>query len=75
MSKLQTTVALSTSEAETNSSCEAVKQLIHMRLFLQELGLTQYGPSVVYEDNAAAVAMAQDPEQLSAFLLVSSSEC
>jgi hypothetical protein len=63
MSKLQTTVALSTSEAETNSTCEAVKQLIHMRLFLQELGLQQHGPSIVYEDNAAAVAMAQNPEQ------------
>jgi hypothetical protein len=37
MAKLQSTVALSTSEAETNAATEAVKQLMHMRLFLREL--------------------------------------
>ena len=63
MSKLQSTIALSTSEAETNSTCDVMKQLIHTRLFLQELGMQQEGPSVVYEDNAAAVAIVQSPEQ------------
>ena len=52
LSKLsQSTVALSTAEAETISGVEAVKQVIHLRLFLQELGQEQRGPSVVYEDN------------------------
>ena len=33
MSKLQSTVALSTAEAETNASVETVKQIMHFRLF------------------------------------------
>ena len=38
-SKLQAKVALSTAEAETIAATEAVKQLIHMRLFHEELGM------------------------------------
>ena len=63
MSKLQSTVALSTAEAETNASVEAVKQIMHFRLFMRELGMGQDGPSVVYEDNQAAIAIAQKEEQ------------
>ena len=62
-SKLQSVVALSTAEAETNAAVEAVKTVMHMRLFLQELNLTQVGPSVVYEDNASAISLAQSKEQ------------
>jgi len=61
-SKLQSVVALSTAEAETNAAVEAVKTVMHLRLFLQELGLTQEGPSVVYEDNASAIVIAQSKE-------------
>jgi hypothetical protein len=62
-SKLQSVVALSTAEAETNAAVEAVKTVMHMRLFLQELSHTQVGPSVVYEDNASAISLAQNKEQ------------
>jgi hypothetical protein len=62
-SKLQSVVALSTAEAETNAAVEAVKTVTHMRLFLQELNQTQVGPSVVYEDNASAISLAQSKEQ------------
>jgi len=61
-SKLQSAVALSTAEAETNAAVEAVKTVMHLRLFFQELGLTQVGPSVVYEDNASAIVIAQSKE-------------
>jgi hypothetical protein len=61
-SKLQSVVALSTAEAETNAAVEAVKTVMHLRLFFQELGLTQVGPSVVYEDNASAIVIAQSKE-------------
>jgi len=44
MSKLQSTVALSTAEAETNASVEALKQIMHFRLFMRELGMGQEGP-------------------------------
>ena len=63
LSKLQSTVALSTAEAETNASVEAVKQIMHFRLFMRELGMGQDGPSVVFEDNQAAIAIAQKEEQ------------
>jgi hypothetical protein len=63
LSKLQSTIALSTAEAETIAGVEAVKQIMHLRLFLNELGLLQHGPTVVYEDNNAAIAMAKNEEQ------------
>ena len=62
-SKLQPTVALSTGEAETMAGLEAVKQLMHLRLFLKELGNEQHGPSVVFEDNNAAISIAHGKEQ------------
>ena len=62
-SKLQSTVALSTAEAETMAGVDAVKQLMHLRLFLREIGLEQLGPSYVYEDNQAAISLAQGKEQ------------
>ena len=62
-SKLQPTVALSTAEAETMAGVEAVKQVMYLRLFLQELGCEQHGPSMVYEDNNAAISIAHGKEQ------------
>ena len=55
LSKIQPNVALSTQEAETNASVEAVRQVIYLRNFLTELGFPQPAPSVIYEDNAAAI--------------------
>ena len=63
MSKLQSTVALSTAEAETNAGVEALKQVMHLRLFLRELGFEQVGPSKIYEDNNAAISLAHGKEQ------------
>jgi hypothetical protein len=63
MSRLQPTIALSTAEAETIAGVEAVKQVMHLRLLLQELGLEQHGPSTIYEDNNAAIALAHGKEQ------------
>ena len=63
LSKLQSTVALSTAEAETIAGVEAVKQVMHLRLFLSELGQEQCGPSLVYEDNNAAISLAHGKEQ------------
>jgi hypothetical protein len=62
MAKLQSTVALSTAEAETNAAVEAVKQLCHIRLFLTELGVKQDFPSVVYEDNNAVMTLVHGGE-------------
>ena len=62
MSKLQTTVALSTAQAETNAAVEAVKQIMHTRLLLGELGFPQVDPTPVYEDNNAAISIAHNKE-------------
>ena len=63
LSKLQSTVALSTAEAETNAGVEAVKQILHMRLLLRELGFEQVEPSPVFEDNNCAISLAHGKEQ------------
>jgi hypothetical protein len=62
-SKLQATVALSTAEAETIAATEAVKQLMHMRLFHEELGMKSVGPSTVFEDNVACISLAHGSQQ------------
>jgi hypothetical protein len=61
-SKLQTTVSLSTAEAETLAATDACKQIIHFRLFLRELGRKQIGPNILFEDNMAAIALVKNPE-------------
>ena len=62
-SRLQPTIALSTAEAETIAGVEAVKQVMHLRLLLHELGIDQRGPSTIYEDNNAAISLAHGKEQ------------
>ena len=63
MSKLQPTVALSTAEVETIAGVEAVNHIMHLRLFLRELGQEQLSPTTVWEDNNAAIALAHGKEQ------------
>ena len=62
LSKLQPTVALSTAEAETISAVEAVKQIIHLRLMLDELGQTQGRPTKLQEDNSATIYLSNGKE-------------
>jgi hypothetical protein len=57
MSKLQPTVALSTTEAETIAAVEATKEICHIRLLLRELGHVQEYPTVLFEDNAACISL------------------
>ena len=56
-------MALSTAEAETIVGIEAVKQIMHLRLFLKELGQEQRKPSVVWEGNMAAISLGHGIEQ------------
>ena len=63
MSKLQPTVALSTAEAETIAGGEAVKKIMHLRLFLRELNQEKLSPTAVWEDDNAAIALAHGKEQ------------
>ena len=61
-SKLQTLVALSTTEAEYISAVEAGKEIVWMRQFLNELGYPQHGPSILRMDNQSAISVSKNPE-------------
>ena len=56
--KLQPTVATSSTEAEFIAAVACAKELLHIRSILQQLNIPQDGPSTIYEDNMAAIAMA-----------------
>ena len=55
-SKLQSTVALSTCEAEYIALCDAVKEAIYLRKLLSDLGFPVTEPTPIFEDNSACIA-------------------
>lgn len=61
-SKQQTTVALSTAEAELVSVCEATKEAVYLRGVLGELGVAQDAATVIMQDNSACIALSKNPE-------------
>jgi hypothetical protein len=56
-SKVQSTVSTSSTEAEFIAAVQAAKIAKYLRSILTELGYTQPGPTVLYEDNQAAILM------------------
>jgi hypothetical protein len=56
-SKLQATVATSSTEAEFIAAVQAAKVAKYLRSVLAELDFAQSDPTVLYEDNASAIAM------------------
>jgi hypothetical protein len=56
-SKMQATVATSSTEAEFIAAVHAAKLAKYLRSVLEELGFAQEGPTPLYEDNLAAIAM------------------
>ena len=61
-SKLQSMVALSTTEAEFIAAVEAGKEMFWMRNLLQELGYPVTSPSTFRIDNQSALSVAKNPE-------------
>ena len=57
-SRLQTTVALSTVEAEYMSLATACQELLHIRQLLNCLGVKFTGPFKMFEDNQGCIALA-----------------
>jgi hypothetical protein len=61
-SKCQTYVSLSTQEAEVVAACDAIKEIQYLRCVLQSWHTPKYwhtaqtGPTVLYEDNEAAIS-------------------
>jgi transposase InsO family protein len=61
-SKRQTTVALSTCEAEYIAMTQAAKEATWLRILLTELGVSKTGPVKIFVDNQGAIALAKNPE-------------
>ena len=61
-SKLQSLVALSTTEAEHIAAVEAGKEILWMRQLMGELSYDTSGPSVLRMDNQSAIAVSKNPE-------------
>lgn len=62
-SKVQKLTAQSTTEAETIAAAEVTKEVVYLRGFLEELGITDEvdaGPSLIMEDNSAVTAFAKN---------------
>ena len=58
-SKRQTTVALSTAEAEFISASAMVQEVIYLRKFLDNLGFPQTSPTPVFADNETCIAWSE----------------
>ena len=56
--KYQSTVAHSTTEAEFTAACDAAKVTLYIRSILEELNIPQEHATIIYEDNAGALNMA-----------------
>ena len=56
--KYQTTIAMSSTEAEFTAAAEAGKYILYVRSILEEIGIPQYNATVLYEDNQGALLMA-----------------
>jgi len=61
-SKKQSTMALSTTEAEYIALVQAAKESIWIQRLLQELGYTATNSNVIYGDNQGSIALANNPE-------------
>ena len=61
-SKLQSLVALSTTEAEYISAVEAGKEICWMCNLVEEMGFPMTTPSVLRIDNQSAISVAKNPE-------------
>jgi transposase InsO family protein len=61
-SKKQTSVALSSTEAEYIAAAHAAKEAIWLRRLLTELGENLESPTTLFVDNQSAIAIARNPE-------------
>ena len=60
-SNLQNTIALSSAEAEFICAFHASRSIIYYRQLLEEFGIVQTEPTVLWEDNQACIAQSKNP--------------
>ena len=56
--RFQTTVSLSSTEAEFIAACEAAKVILYIRSILDDIGIPQDAATTLFEDNQGALLMA-----------------
>ena len=61
-SKKQTTVALSSTEAEYVAASLATQEAIWLRSLLADLKFVQGKPTIIFEDNQGAIAFSKNPK-------------
>jgi hypothetical protein len=61
-SKKQSSIALSSTEAEYIASAHAAKEVVWLRRLLAELGLSIDDPTVLHMDSQSAIAIAKNPQ-------------
>jgi transposase InsO family protein len=59
--KKQSTIALSTVEAEYTAMTQAVKEAIWLQNLLKDLGMSKYAPKILKCDNQGAISLANNP--------------
>lgn len=59
-SRLQSTVAKSSAEAEYMAMSDAAGEAMYLRQLLKDLGYRQRGPTTLHEDNQGAIAMGEN---------------
>lgn len=59
--KKQSTIALSTAEAEYAALTQAAKEAIWLQNLLKDLGMSKYAPRIVNIDNQGTIALAENP--------------
>jgi len=60
-SRPQDCVSLSTSQAEYVAASQCGQEVVYLRWILRDFGFIRIGPTQVYEDNPACVAMSENP--------------
>ena len=60
-SRLQSTVALSSTEAEYMALTEATNEAIFLRQLLSDIGIPQLAATTIFEDNQGAIKLANNP--------------
>lgn len=63
LSRKQSTVSLSSTEAEYIALCYAACEIIWLQQFLIEIGMNLEFPTIVYEDNQACIRIAEEPRE------------
>jgi hypothetical protein len=61
VTKMQRSVTLSSTHAEIVCACECDKSVEWVRGFISEIGMRVTKPTVMYQDNSAAIELSQNP--------------